>query len=100
MLSWLVAAEAFRLAYPAARRGRKVAYLTLAGFVFLVITLAAFLTADSMHGQSARDGKVQSPPVPSPLRGGLGRGLKRVQASITPPLTPPRQGEGNGGDKS
>ena len=40
MLSWLVAAEAFRLAYPAARRGRKVAYLTLAGFVFLVFTLA------------------------------------------------------------
>ena len=28
MLSWLIAAEAFRLAYPAARRGRKVAYLT------------------------------------------------------------------------
>jgi ABC-type uncharacterized transport system permease subunit len=51
MLSWLVAAEAFRIAYPAARRGRKVAYLTLAGFVFLVVTLAAFLTADSMHGK-------------------------------------------------
>jgi ABC-type uncharacterized transport system permease subunit len=51
MLSWLVAAEAFRLAYPAARRGRKVAYLTLAGFVFLLVTLAAFLTADSMHGK-------------------------------------------------
>ena len=32
---WLVAAEVFRLVYPAARRGRKVAYLTLASFVFL-----------------------------------------------------------------
>jgi ABC-type uncharacterized transport system permease subunit len=51
MLSWLVAAEAFRIAYPAARRGRKVAYLTLAGFVFLLITLAAFMSADSMHGR-------------------------------------------------
>jgi ABC-type uncharacterized transport system permease subunit len=62
MLSWLVAAEAFRLAYPAARRGRKVAYLTLAGFVFLVITLAAFLTADSMHGKrvSRREFRVTS----------------------------------------
>jgi ABC-type uncharacterized transport system permease subunit len=50
MLSWLVAAEAFRLAYPAARRGRKVAYLTLAGFVFLVFTLATFMRADSVHG--------------------------------------------------
>jgi ABC-type uncharacterized transport system permease subunit len=50
MLSWLVAAEAFRVAYPAARRGRKVAYLTLAGFVFLVFTLATFMRADGVHG--------------------------------------------------
>jgi ABC-type uncharacterized transport system permease subunit len=56
MLSWLIAAEAFRLAYPAARRGRKVAYLTLAGFVFLVFTLAAFMRADGVHvkGREAR----------------------------------------------
>jgi ABC-type uncharacterized transport system permease subunit len=53
MFSWLVAAEAFRLAYPAARRGRKVAYLTLAGFVFLVITLATFMSSKSMHGRTA-----------------------------------------------
>jgi ABC-type uncharacterized transport system permease subunit len=52
MLSWLIAAEAFRLAYPAARRGRKVAYLTLAGFVFLVLTLATFAQHDSMRGSS------------------------------------------------
>ncbi len=57
MLSWLIAAEAFRLAYPAARRGRKVAYLTLAGFVFLVLTLAAFMQADGVHG--AGDGKLE-----------------------------------------
>ena len=50
MLSWLVAAEAFRLAYPAARRGRKVAYLTLAGFVFLLFTLATFARHDTVHG--------------------------------------------------
>jgi hypothetical protein len=62
MLSWLVAAEAFRLAYPAARRGRKVAYLTLAGFVFLVVTLAAFMAADSLHGKkvSSRELRVTS----------------------------------------
>jgi ABC-type uncharacterized transport system permease subunit len=52
MLSWLVGAEAFRLAYPAARRGRKVAYLTLAGFVFLVFTLATFARHDTVHGGS------------------------------------------------
>jgi ABC-type uncharacterized transport system permease subunit len=51
MLSWLVAAEAFRLAYPSARRGRKVAYLTLAGFVFLVLTLATLMSSDTVHGE-------------------------------------------------
>jgi ABC-type uncharacterized transport system permease subunit len=64
MLSWLVAAEAFRLAYPAARRGRKVAYLTLAGFVFLAFTLTTFMRADGVHS-SQRAGA--SPP---PAAGG------------------------------
>jgi hypothetical protein len=50
MVLWLIAAEVFRLVYPAARRGRKVAYLTLASFGFLVITLASFLWMDNVHG--------------------------------------------------
>jgi hypothetical protein len=50
MLLWLVAAEVFRLVYPAARRGRKVAYLTLASFGFLVIALASLTLLDSVHG--------------------------------------------------
>jgi ABC-type uncharacterized transport system permease subunit len=52
MLAWLVIAEVFRLVYPAARRGRKVAYLTLASFVFLVIALASFALLDNVHGPS------------------------------------------------
>lgn len=51
MLVYLVGAEAFRLLYPAARRGRKVAYLTLASFGFLVLTLAALLFIDTVHGR-------------------------------------------------
>jgi len=50
MALWLIIAEVFRLVYPAARRGRKVAYLTLASFGFLVITLASFLWLDNVHG--------------------------------------------------
>jgi ABC-type uncharacterized transport system permease subunit len=50
MLLWLIAAEVFRLVYPAARRGRKVAYLTLASFVFLVIAIASFTLLDNVHG--------------------------------------------------
>lgn len=49
MLLWLLAAEAFRVVYPAARRGRKVAYLTVAAFVFLLITLSSFTRRDSLH---------------------------------------------------
>jgi ABC-type uncharacterized transport system permease subunit len=56
MLSWLIAAEAFRMAYPAARRGRKVAYLTLAGFVFLVFTLGTFMRHDGVHGSGEGQG--------------------------------------------
>lgn len=49
MLVWLVGAEVFRLLYPSARTGRKVAYLTLASFGFLVITLVTF-AATGIHG--------------------------------------------------
>jgi ABC-type uncharacterized transport system permease subunit len=54
MLIWLVGAEIFRLVYPAARRGRKVAYLTLASFVFLVIAIAAVMLLDNVHGNYQR----------------------------------------------
>lgn len=50
MLVWLVGAEIFRLIYPAARRGRKVAYLTLASFVFLVIAIASLMLLENVHG--------------------------------------------------
>jgi ABC-type uncharacterized transport system permease subunit len=50
MFLWLVAAEIFRWLYPPARRGRKVAYLTLASFVFLVVALASVTLMDRLHG--------------------------------------------------
>lgn len=49
MMAWLIVAEAFRLVYPAARRGRKVAYLTVAAFVFLLLVLAIMTLGDSLH---------------------------------------------------
>jgi len=51
MLLWLVVAEVFRLVYPAARQGRKVAYLTVAAFVFLMLVLAAVTLRDSLHSK-------------------------------------------------
>jgi ABC-type uncharacterized transport system permease subunit len=59
MLLWLVAAEVFRFVYPAARRGRKVAYLTLASFVFLIIVLASLTLLDTMHGAPRRNADQQ-----------------------------------------
>ncbi len=56
MLAWLVAVELFRLGYRPARRGRKVAYLTVATFLFLVITLSALLLVETEHGPTAPDG--------------------------------------------
>jgi ABC-type uncharacterized transport system permease subunit len=50
MLLWLVAAELFRWLYPAARQGRKVAYLTLASFVFLAATVVSLTMVNSSHG--------------------------------------------------
>ena len=55
MTLWLAGAELFRWLYPAARRGRKVAYLTVAALVFLILTLATFTLDDSFHqGAQAR----------------------------------------------
>jgi ABC-type uncharacterized transport system permease subunit len=49
MLAWLILAELFRLTYRAARRGRKVAYLTVVSFVFLAISLAVLLFVETQH---------------------------------------------------
>ncbi len=49
MTIWLVVAEIFRLVYPAARHGQKVAYLTIAAFVFLLLVLGTMTVQDSLH---------------------------------------------------
>ena len=49
MFFWLLAAVVLGALYRPARQGRKVAYLTLASFVFLAIMLAAGLLMHSRH---------------------------------------------------
>jgi ABC-type uncharacterized transport system permease subunit len=74
MLVWLIVAELFRLTYPAARRGRKVAYLTVAAFVFLCFTLASLLLFETEH---AADEQAHTTRLLSPLPldgGGVGGG--------------------------
>ncbi|MCO6045214.1 cytochrome c biogenesis protein CcsA [Aeoliella sp. ICT_H6.2] len=59
MLVWLIVAEVFRMIYPSARRGRKVAYLTLASFGFLALTLITF-TMNDVHGRPREASAAQS----------------------------------------
>lgn len=49
LLLWLVASSLFEFAYRPAREGRKVAYLTVASFVFLAAVLAFVLFGSSRH---------------------------------------------------
>ena len=50
LLIWLIAALTFNAFYRPARQGRKVAYLTMASFVFLGLVLAIMLLFPSSHG--------------------------------------------------
>lgn len=75
MFAWLVIAEVFRLIYPAARQGRKVAFLTIAAFVFLLLVLATVTWRDTLHmpvartAQRAASSPTTAPPAP-PAPGG------------------------------
>ena len=57
MFFWLLAAVVAIAVYRPARQGRKVAYLTVASFVFLVIMLAAGLLMDSRHWGRGEGGR-------------------------------------------
>ncbi len=52
MFAWLTTAAVFNVLYRPSRRGRKVAYLTVVSFGFLVLTLTMFLLVDTEHGGS------------------------------------------------
>lgn len=52
MFLWLLTTAIFSAVYRPARQGRKVAYLTVANFVFLAIALGVMLLIDTDHGSS------------------------------------------------
>jgi hypothetical protein len=54
LFAWLVAALLFNLLYRPAREGRKVAYLTVASFIFLGLVLAMALFGPSQHTRGPR----------------------------------------------
>lgn len=90
LVVWMVAAALFNALYPPARLGRKVAYLTVATFAFLVIVLALQLTLPTEHGGTGTRG--QRPGVSSHTSAIIE--LAQVTSSLAPdprPLTPGAQ---------
>ncbi len=55
MMAWLVVAALFSRFYRPAHHGRKVAYLTVASFVFLAVTLMLRPLAESEHSPRRQD---------------------------------------------
>ena len=53
LLCWLIAVLAFEYSYKPARQGRKVAYLTVASFVFLALVLGVVILGQHAAGDSA-----------------------------------------------
>ena len=51
LLAWLLAATIFEWLYKPAQQGRKVAYLTVASFVFLAFVMAMLVVGGSQHGR-------------------------------------------------
>ena len=50
LVGWMLVAAVFQFAYKPARVGRKVAYLTVFSFLFLVLTLGIIKLAETSHG--------------------------------------------------
>jgi len=63
LLAWLLAATIFEWLYKPAQQGRKVAYLTVASFLFLALVMAMLVVGGSQHGRprgASSKSKVQS----------------------------------------
>jgi hypothetical protein len=65
-VGWLFVMVVFALVYKPARQGRKVAYLTVASFVLLVVSLSASLLLNSQHTRPSRSATGASPGAAGP----------------------------------
>jgi hypothetical protein len=55
MMAWLIAAGLFSGLYMPAQRGRKVAYLTVASFLFLIASLVIRFAFNSQHSTQVNE---------------------------------------------
>jgi hypothetical protein len=86
LLAWLLAATLFEWLYKPAQQGRKVAYLTVASFLFLALVVAMLLAGGSQHAQPRADN--------SNVRA-FHSAIRNPQFAIASPPTPPYPKEAN-----
>jgi len=90
LLVWLLAATLFEWLYKPAQQGRKVAYLTVASFLFLALVMAMLVVGGSQHGRGRiqnsefRIQKHQAPSSPT-----LHSEFCVLHSAFCPPTTPP-----------
>jgi hypothetical protein len=84
----MLAAAVFSVVYRPARQGRKVAYLTVASFLFLAAVLAYQLMASSLHGVKTGRGAAASQ-----IRLQLRPGARMEPLSVQSDKEPRRQGD-------
>jgi hypothetical protein len=89
LLLWLVAATLFEWLYKPAQQGRKVAYLTVASFVFLALVMAVLLAGGSQHAKP-RAAVTSSSPIGSGGAADDARQERQLAARAGEKLTGPR----------
>jgi hypothetical protein len=63
LLVWLLSATIFEWLYKPAQQGRKVAYLTVASFLFLALVMAMLLVGGSEHAAPRGNSTASGPPL-------------------------------------
>jgi ABC-type uncharacterized transport system permease subunit len=87
LCGWMVIVAVFQAVYRPARVGRKVAYLAVASFLLLLLTLAVIKLVDPSHGGTVQHRRTN--PSSTAAERGLEKGLEKG----TGPFSPPRSDE-------
>jgi len=61
LVIWLLVVSVFELLYKPAQQGRKVAYLTVASFIFLALVVAMLVSGQSQHARPRKESNAALP---------------------------------------
>jgi CDP-diglyceride synthetase len=92
LLVWLLAATLFEWTYKPAQQGRKIAYLTVASFVFLALVMAMLLVGGSQHAAPRGAARFKSHVSSFKLASVTSTNLKLATWKLKPETGPPSEG--------